>query len=125
VLFTEHLTNGATSTVNYQLNQAWQVSCKFLFKVAQEHETRAETNVLYSKQQHIIARKKCSVLNKEFSFTVLLQNTCNKKKSPKSLKNIPPQQCHVHKKFRVKGKGHPRTDHGGPDGERGIALPFL
>ena len=40
-------------------------------------------------------------------------------------KKIPPQQCRVRKKFRIKGKGYPRTGHENPEGERGIALLFL
>ena len=45
-----------------------------------EQEMRAETSFVSCKQQHVIARKKCSLLNKGCSFAILLQNTRNEKK---------------------------------------------
>jgi hypothetical protein len=46
-----------------------------------EQEMRAETSFVSCKQQHVIARKKCSLLNKGCSFAILLQNIRNEKKN--------------------------------------------
>ena len=40
--------------------------------------------------------------------------------------NIGPQDCKPSRvRQKVKGKGHPRTDHEGPVGSRGVDLLFL